>query len=66
FRYPNAICKPIALQFLSKDDVAILELIVEESNDIFHLSIVDERHYKLVSNDEITDDEIKLMSQLDE
>lgn len=65
-RYPNIICKPIALQFLSKNDVAILELVVEESDDIFHLSVVDERQYKLVGKDEITDDEIKLMSQLDE
>jgi len=65
FKYPNAICKPIALQFLSKNDVAILELTVEESNDIFHLLVVDERHYRLVTKDEITDDEIKLMSQLD-
>jgi len=65
-RYPNAICKPIALQFLSENDVAILELAVEESDDIFHLSVVDERHYKLVGRDGITDDEIRLMSELDE
>ena len=65
-RYPNAICKPIALQFLSENDVAILELAVEESNDIFHLSVVDERHYTLVGRDEITDNEIRLMSQAEE
>lgn len=64
-RYPNAICKPIALQFLSEDDVAILELAVEESNDIFHLSVVDERHYKLVDRNGITDEEIRLMSNLE-
>jgi hypothetical protein len=65
-RYPNAICKPIALQFLSENDVAILELAVEESRDIFHLSVVDGRHYKLVDRDGITDEEIRLMSQLEE
>ncbi len=65
-RYPNAICKPIALQFLSENDVAILELAVEESNDVFHLSVVDERHYKLVGRDGITDDEIRLMSENEE
>lgn len=65
-RYLNAICKPIALQFLSENDVAILELAVEESDDIFHLSVVDERHYKLVGRDGITDEEIKLMSRLEE
>jgi len=65
-RYPNAICKPIALQFLSENDVAILELTVEESHDTFHLSVVDERHYKLVGKDGISDHEIRLMSELDE
>jgi hypothetical protein len=65
-RYPNAICKPIALQFLSENDVAILELAVEDSGDIFHLSVADERHYKLVSRDGITDEEIRLMSQNEE
>ena len=64
-RYPNAICKPIALQFLSENDVAILELAVEERDDIFHLSVVDERHYKLVGRNDITDDEIRLMSELE-
>jgi hypothetical protein len=65
-RYPNAICKPIALQFLTENDVAILELAVEESNDIFHLFVVDERHYKLVSRDGITDEEIRTMSLFEE
>jgi hypothetical protein len=64
-RYPHAICKPIALQFLSINEVAILELAVEETNEIFHLSVVDERHYNLVGKDEISDDEISIMSQSD-
>ena len=65
-RYPNAICKPIALQFLSEHEVAILALEVEESDDIFHLSVVDERHYRLVGRNDITDEEIRLMSQSEE
>ncbi|QQE65534.1 hypothetical protein GFS31_22220 [Leptolyngbya sp. BL0902] len=65
-RYPNAICKPVALQFLSENEVAILELEVEESDNIFHLSVVDERHYRLVGKDGITDEEIRLMSQSEE
>ncbi len=64
-RYPNAICKPIALQFLTENDVAILELAVDEDADIFHLSVVDERHYKLVDRDGITDNEIRIMSELE-
>ncbi len=64
-RYQNAICKPIALQFLNENDVAILELVVEEINGIFNFSVVDERHYKLVGRDEISDEEIRAMSLLE-
>jgi len=48
---------------LSENDVAILELAVEESNDVLNLSVIDERHYTLVGRDGITDDEIRLMSE---
>jgi len=58
-RYPNVLCKPIALQFLTENDVAILELSVDEEDQIFRLSVVDERHYKLVAKDGITEAEIK-------
>ena len=61
-RYPNAICKPLALQFLSENEVAILELAVDEDSDKYNLSVVDERHYKLVDKNEISDDEIKALS----
>lgn len=57
-RYPEAICKPIALQFLSNSDLAILELSVETVNDIYKLSVVDERHYQLTSKDGIADADI--------
>ena len=58
-RYPNVLCKPIALQFLTQNDVAILELSVDEEEDIFRLSVVDEKHYKLVATNGITESEIK-------
>ena len=61
-RYPNAICKPLALQFLSENDVAILELSVDEDGENFNLSVVDERHYKLVDRNSISDEEIRLLS----
>lgn len=64
--YPYAVCKPIALQFLSDQDVAILELAVEDDNDTIKLSVVDERHYTLVSQDKISHDEIaKLTAEED-
>lgn len=60
--YPNAICKPIALQFLSENDVAILELAVEKDREVFRLSVVDERHYTLVTKDEVCDADILTLS----
>ncbi|EDZ93841.1 MULTISPECIES: hypothetical protein [Limnospira] len=57
-RYPHALCKPIALQFLSTNSLAILELTVAEYEHIFHLYVVDEKHYQLISKDEIYEDEI--------
>ncbi|NGZ04721.1 MAG: endonuclease [Magnetococcales bacterium] len=47
-KYPQTICRPIAVQFLGESDVAILELSVQEINDILKLSVVDEKHYSLV------------------
>lgn len=61
-RYSNLICKPIALQFLNENDVAILELSVDEDEEIFRLYVVDERHYKLVSETGISEDELKIIS----
>lgn len=61
-RYPNALCKPIALQFLTQSNVAILELSVEEIDDVFILSIVDEKHYALVAESQISDIDVKRMT----
>ncbi|MGR5325933.1 hypothetical protein ACP3VW_19255 [Vibrio sp. DNB22_17_1] len=64
--YPHAVCKPIALQFLSDNDVAILELAVEVEHNAYRLSVVDERHYTLVTKDGISDAEIaKLSAEVD-
>lgn len=57
-RYPNALVKPLALQFLSQNDLAVLELSVEEENELFRLTVVDERHYQLTNMDGISDKEI--------
>ncbi len=65
-RYPNLICKPIALQFLSHNDVAILELSVEENQEKFCLSVVEEKHYKLVLKNDISEHEIKNICEQEE
>ena len=46
-RYPNAICRPIAVQFVEENSVAVLELAVREEDDILKLNIVEERQYLL-------------------
>lgn len=57
-RFPNAICKPIALQFLGESDLAILELAVDFEASTYKLSVVEERHYQLTSKDGIAQTDI--------
>lgn len=62
-RYPSTICKPIALQFLSSNEVAILELTIDEFDNKYHLSVVEEKHYKLVNQEDISDIELQNITQ---
>lgn len=48
--YPGTICKPIGLQFLAQDDVAIIELAITEEDEVIRLNVVDERRYELASS----------------
>jgi hypothetical protein len=64
-RYPNAIAKPIAVQFLSTDEVAVLELSVEFKNDVYVFGVVEERQYTLVKSGHISDEQIKKYNQSD-
>jgi hypothetical protein len=59
YRYPNAICKPIAIQFIKENGVAVLELAVDEKDEILRLSVVEEKHYELVPRNQISSDELK-------
>lgn len=59
-RYPNALCRPIALQFLSSETVALMELGVQDRDDILKLTVIDEKHYALVSRNEISGSELRL------
>jgi hypothetical protein len=43
--------------------VAILEVSVNEVDGILNLSVVDERHYQLVDKNDISNTEIRLMSE---
>jgi hypothetical protein len=57
-KYPEAVIKPLAFQFLSKDEVAAIELAVVEEDDVLRLSIVREKNYRLVSHKEISTEEL--------
>lgn len=60
-RYPMAICRPIALQFMDQDNVALLELAVREQDDILMLNVVDEKHYQLVPRSVISQVELTVL-----
>lgn len=62
-RYPQAICRPIALQFTDDDSVAMLELTVREEDDLLKLNIVEEKQYKLVPRSEILDETLKMLKE---
>ena len=60
-RYPHALCKPIALQFLDDDRVAMLELAVDDDKDLLRLRIVEEKHYELIPRAQISDNELHVL-----
>jgi hypothetical protein len=62
--YPSTICRPLALQFLSENEVAIAEVEVVEEDEEFRLLIVEERHYCLVPKDGIDDAEQEQLKNL--
>jgi hypothetical protein len=62
-RYPNAMCKPIALQFVNDNGVAILELAVTEEDELLKLNIVEEKHYELVPRAQISDAELRMLME---
>ncbi len=57
-RYPNAICRPIALQFVGESKVAMLEFTVREEDEILKLNIVEEKQYELVQRIDVSDGDL--------
>ena len=54
-KFPSLICRPVAAQFLQGDIIVLFEF--EENGD--KVSIVSEKHYKLVPSEEVTADDLK-------
>ena len=57
-KFPQLICRPISAQFMEDDLIALFELGHAEDE----IRIVDERHYKLVPADQISESELKTYS----
>lgn len=53
-KFPSLRCRSIAAQFVERDLVALFEFQMSEGL----LSIKEEKHYRLVPNDDLTDEEI--------
>ena len=58
-KYPQLICKPIAMQFLSNNSFAMLALDIVEEKSILKLVVVEEKHYTLVNQNEITHEDLE-------
>ncbi len=62
-RYPSAICRPVALQFLAENHVAMLELAIREDGEVLMLNTVDEKHYRLVPRSDLSDSELQRLAE---
>jgi hypothetical protein len=54
-KFPNLICRPIAAQFMDDDLIALLEFEETEGG----IGISSEKHYRLVSPDELSPEDLK-------
>ena len=53
-KFPQLICRPIAAQFIVDNLIALFAF--EENND--DVTIIDEKHYRLVSPEQMTDEDL--------
>lgn len=54
-KFPNLVCRSVSAQFMNDDRIAMFELCLDENGLV---KLVEERHYKLVSAEEISTDEL--------
>lgn len=58
YRFPKLICRGIAAQFIDENLIALLAFEEDEQRDE-GIVLMDERHYRLVAPESITDDELQ-------
>lgn len=56
--FPNLLCRAISAQFMADDLIAMFELSLEKDE----IRIVDEKHYRLVSSEKISSDDLNSYS----
>lgn len=54
-KFPSLICRPVAAQFMENDLIAMFEF--ERSEDM--ITIKDEKHYRIIPNEKLRDEEIR-------
>lgn len=57
YKFPDLVCRPIAVQLLAEDVIAMFELTVTEER----VHILEERHYRLVPADDISGKDLEIM-----
>ncbi|MGI8978598.1 MAG: hypothetical protein ACR2FY_05200 [Pirellulaceae bacterium] len=55
-QFANLVCRPIAAQFMERNLIALFELVKTEGRVL----VLSERHYRLVSSDQLSDEELQL------
>ena len=58
-RYAVLTCRPISAQFMPDRTIALFELSVDKENEVH---VVEERHYRLVPRDQISDEDLQQYS----
>ncbi len=55
-KFPSLICRSISVQFLDENIIAMFELTLQDSQ----IRVVEEKHYQLVSRDNINDEDLQI------
>lgn len=55
-KFTNLVCRPISAQFMADNLIALFELVLDGDD----LKVVEEKHYRLVPSDQITDADLEM------
>ncbi len=54
-KFQNLVCRPVSVQFMESDLIAMFELAIHEGE----VRVVDEKHYRLVPSEQISQEDLK-------